>query len=514
MNGTSKGLENLKVGLEKCKQYFLSNVKDLNSSIQIYTHIDADGISSGAILGKALYRESMPFQISILKQLEREEIEKIASRIKERECFIIFSDFGSGQYLELQKLLSNTPRSSPFIILDHHLPQNIPNKEEIELLESARNRTSPWHVNPYFYGINGSIEISGAGMCYYFAKCLNDRNIDLSPIAIVGATGDIQNQGENKTFLGINTNILNDAIDTGYINVVNDLNFSLLKPLNEAIAYSSDFKLPGLSNDINRTLKFLQTTGVLMENPDGDIKRLMDLNKKEKQKISAAIIEYATIKLNIEPSEITQKLIVNKYLLLKEKQYLELYETNLFSYILNSCGRTNNGSLGIALAMGDRNNAYKQAREILKDYRKLLVNGLRWIYEKQKIQKKENIQYFFGEDQIPESVIGVIASMLVFDSVNDINKKMPIFGIAKRDEEEVYKISGRAHESIVNKGVNLSDAIRRALELSNLDVLGGGHPPAAGTKIPIEKVEEFLNNCDKVVKSQIQDGETKNNNGF
>jgi RecJ-like exonuclease len=91
---------------------------------------------------------------------------------------------------------------------------------------------------------------------------------------------------------------------------------------------------------------------------------------------------------------------------------------------------------------------------------------------------------------------------------------MPIFGIAKREEEKVYKISGRAHESIVNMGVNLSDAIRKALELSNLDALGGGHPPAAGTKIPIEKIDEFLNHCDTVIKSQIQTGKVENNNGF
>ena len=100
--------------------------------------------------------------------------------------------------------------------------------------------------------------------------------------------------------------------------------------------------------------------------------------------------------------------------------------------------------------------------------------------------------------------------MLVFDNINDIDKKMPIFGIAKREGEEVYKISGRAHVSIVNKGINLSDAIRKALELSNLDVLGGGHPPAAGTKVPIDKIEDFLSNCDKIVKSQLRE----NNNDF
>jgi len=62
----------------------------------------------------------------------------------------------------------------------------------------------------------------------------------------------------------------------------------------------------------------------------------------------------------------------------------------------------------------------------------------------------------------------------------------------------------------VTKGVNLSEAIRKALELSNLDALGGGHPPAAGTKISVGKIEDFLTNCDKIVKNQLRES----NNDF
>ena len=93
--------------------------------------------------------------------------------------------------------------------------------------------------------------------------------------------------------------------------------------------------------------------------------------------------------------------------------------------------------------------------------------------------------------------------MLIFDSTDRIDKTKPIFGLAKRIDEEVYKISGRAHESIVNKGVNLSEAIREACKLAELDVLGGGHPPAAGTKVPVDKIELFLEKCNKVIKKQL-----------
>ena len=502
MNDITNKLENLKSDIEEAKTYFFNILKNLEGTIHIYTHIDADGISSGAILGKALYRANLPFQITVLRQLEREEIIQI--RENDYNNFIIFSDFGSGQYLELQDKLTNNDHNIHFLILDHHFPQHIANKEDSNSINDVYQKTKPWHLNPYFYGIDGSIEISGAGMSYYFAKCLNENNIDMSPVAIIGAIGDIQNQGLNKSFLGLNSLILEDAKNNGYIEIIDDLNFSSIKPLNEAIAYSSEIKLPGLSNDVNKTLKFLQTLGILMEDSEGNIRTLYDLNNDEKQKLSSGIIEFSTITLDIEPNQIIEKLIVNRYLLKKEINFNKLYDSKEFSNLLNACGRTNNASLGISLAMGDRKNAYEQSQEILKKYKNLLRKSMIWLRKNEKIQQKEYIQYFYGEEQIPENIIGTIASMLVFSKSDVIDLTKPIFGIAIREDEDVYKISGRAHEQIVKKGINLSEAIRETLKLSDLNALGGGHPPAAGTKVPVEKIDIFLDNCNKVIKKQLK----------
>ena len=178
MNELKEKEEKLISDLKKAIEFLHNSLKSLNSSIHIYTHLDADGLASGAILGKCFYRESIPFQISILRQLERENILKISEKDNEFKNFIIFSDFGSGQYLELIKELKE---NIPFIILDHHLPQNIANKDD-PLLQDIYSSTYPWHLNPYFYNINGSVEISGSGMCYFFAKVLNSNNIDLSSI--------------------------------------------------------------------------------------------------------------------------------------------------------------------------------------------------------------------------------------------------------------------------------------------------------------------------------------------
>ncbi|MFW9900058.1 MAG: DHHA1 domain-containing protein [Candidatus Thorarchaeota archaeon] len=505
MNNSKQKIDKFFEALKIVKNNFLKKVKENQTIIHIYTHLDADGLSSGAILGKALFRENLPFQITVLRQLEKEEIEKISNQISEIESFLIFTDFGSGQYIELQKKLILKDNFSSFIILDHHLPQNISSIEDIELIKEIHKKTYQWHVNPYFFGFDGSLEISGAGLSYFFAKCLNGKNIDLSSIAILGAIGDIQNKGPNKSFIGLNSLILEDAKSIGLIEIKIDLNFSSIKPLNEAIAYSKEIDLPGLTGDTNRTLIFLQTLGILMENSDGNIRTLNELNNDEKQKISSGIIEYASIKLDIEPSEIVEKLIINRYLLKSEVIGSELHDAAEFSNLLNACGRTNSASLGIAIAMGDRKIAYQKSQIILSNYKSMLVKSLRWLKDNKKIQHKEYIQFFFGEDIIPEQIVGTISSMLVFENSEEFDKSKPIFGLAIREDENVYKVSGRAHEYIVNKGVNLSHVIREVCKKLNLDVLGGGHPPAAGTKIPIDKAEIFLEECNIVVRNQLKE---------
>jgi RecJ-like exonuclease len=242
-----------------------------------------------------------------------------------------------------------------------------------------------------------------------------------------------------------------------------------------------------------------------MEDNEGNIRNLGDLTKDEKQKISSAIIEYSTLKLGIDPQDIINNLIINRYLLTREKEFNNLYDCKEFSNVLNACGRTNSASLGIAIAMGDRNDAYKKAKQNQKAYKKSIMEALEWLKEKNNLKQKDYIQYFFGKDVITENIVGTVSSMLVFNESEIYDKNKPIIGLAERKEEEVYKISARADTSLVDEGVNLSEVLREACKLSEIDVLGGGHPPAAGTKIPIKKADEFLDKCNLIVKKQLME---------
>ncbi len=496
-------IDQLRIDIDQAKNKFIDVVRKRELSVHIFTHIDADGLSSGAILGKALYRENIPFQITALKQLEKTEIQKIALIEKDVQKYYIFSDFGSGQYLELVKCLSRGDPNPPFIILDHHLPQGVAKKENRSDLKKVYDSTKPWHLNPYFYELDGSNEVSGAGMCYLFAKSLNGKNVDLSPIALIGAIGDIQNQDNKRGFTGINLIIEKDALTANLIEIFNDLNYSSMKPLNEAIGYSTEIQLPGLSGDVNKSLLFLKSLGILIEKPDGTIKNLTELSEEEKKILSSGIIKYSSLKLNENPSEVINKLIIKRYILKQGKKGSYMYDLHDFSILLNACGRTSNASLGITIAMGGSEKLFSQAQEVISNYNKSLVKALEWIQMEDRIKQLNNLQYFLGEEIIPETIVGVISSMLIFDNNNKINKEKPLFGMAKREGEDVYKVSARAHQNIIDKGINLSEVIREASKLSKIDFLGGGHPPAAGTKIPLNSIKKFLENCDKVIELQL-----------
>ena len=78
---------------------FFSEIKKMSTKIKtlqnvvVIHHYDADGLSSGAILIKALEREGKKVSSLCLKQLYKENIDQIKSLGNN----FVFVDFGSGQ---------------------------------------------------------------------------------------------------------------------------------------------------------------------------------------------------------------------------------------------------------------------------------------------------------------------------------------------------------------------------------------------------------------------------------
>ena len=78
--------------------------------IKIYSHIDCDGICSGAILSTILDRQNKDHEIEFVNLDVLDDIELTHE-------LTIFSDLGSGQ-----NITTNVSENQKIIILDHHPP--------------------------------------------------------------------------------------------------------------------------------------------------------------------------------------------------------------------------------------------------------------------------------------------------------------------------------------------------------------------------------------------------------
>ena len=72
--------------------------------------------------------------------------------------------------------------------------------------------------------------------------------------------------------------------------------------------------------------------------------------------------------------------------------------------------------------------------------------------------------------------------------------------IAESENGDI-KVSARSTQELVEKGLDLSRALRKSAE--KLKGVGGGHKIAAGATIPKGKEEEFLESLEKEIKNQL-----------
>lgn len=459
---------------KKLKSWIESGVK-----LRITSHLDADGLSAAGIVGKALAREGANFQIRIIRQLEKEFI----LELKEERCnHLIFTDMGAGQLSLLKEHLND----KEIIILDHHKSVD-PDFENLT------------HLNPHHFGIDGTDHVSGAGVAYFCMKALNPKNIDLAPIAIVGAIGDRQTKGESNSLIGLNQDIVKDGVDSGLLSELKDLKIfgRETRPIHLALKYNTEPFFPGISGNEDGCLRFLISIKIPLKKGT-EFRTISELSNDEKRTLVSELIKNG-ISNGISKEE-AQNIIGITYILLKEKKGTFLRDVNEFSSLLNSCGRQDKSSLGVAICMGDREIALSEAEDNLSLYRRKIAENLSWFEEKKPINERDSIYSFHGGEFIDEKMIGTIASIAASSSLIDGSK--PLVGVAFSDRD-MSKISARGNPKLIKRGLDLGIAIREALEELKIESEGGGHNIAAGARIPTKLEEEFLNVLNEKVKYQL-----------
>lgn len=448
--------------------------------ILVISHLDADGISAAGILGKALLRVGAVFSIRIERWMEERVAEEVALYAGE-DVLPIFTDMGSG-YLDI---LGAKLEKKHIIILDHHQP-------------IGRLRENFLQVNPHLFGIDGSRDISSAGISYLVAKFMDRRNMDLAHLAVVGALGDLQDKYEGKRLGGLNNIIVKDAVDAGLLSVETDL---LLfgretRPIHKALAYLTNPYIPGISGEEDKCLAFLSGLNIELKKND-KWRALRDLTQEEKRRLFSALHDYLISKGF--KSEVAMSLIGAVYTLVKEEPWTPLRDAREFALLLNATGRMNVPGLGVAVCMGDRGRAYEESLKTLDEYRQMVSKYLSWLSENpDRIEEWEHIYVLHGEKEIDEKTISTISTII---STSLPKQDKPLIAYSYMPKERAIKVSARASDSLVKLGVNLGEIVRIAAE--KCCGIGGGHDIAAGAQIPYEQKMQFLQYVNLLVKERL-----------
>jgi RecJ-like exonuclease len=441
-----------------------------SKEVHIVSHIDADGITAGTIAYQTLKRLNKEFSIEFVKQLDSEVLEKLKN---ENHELVWFTDLGSSISLDFPKMNK--------VITDHHA---VPEKSDL-----------PFHLNPHLFGLDGGFEISGAGTTYLVSKAIDKKNVDLSGLAIVGACGDLQDKKFNK-LMGLNREILSDGKKIGVVDSKIDICYfgRETRPVYKMLQYSSDPLIPGLSGREAACISFLQELGIRMK--DGDNwRKWIDLSKAERSIIISGIAQLLLTKGF--GHKLTKRIISEVYILKQEPEGTEIHDAKEFATLLNSTARYGQFEVGLKVCLGDRDEWFKKARNLLQGHRHNLVEGLQFAKE-EGIIKRDHVQFFHAKNGIRDTIVGIVANMLL--NSEETSRDLPLVGFAEKEDGDI-KVSARGTQELVDKGLNLSIAMKNAAAV--FDGVGGGHNIAAGATIPKGKEEEFLDILEEEIKNQI-----------
>ena len=432
----------------------LSHAADIvrgHDFIQIYSHYDADGVSAASIIAQTLLREGKEFRATLFTTLNDYNMDIIRST--KADCIII-TDLGASYIDQLDAMKQD------IVVLDHHT-----------IISEAQRIC---YANPHLYGIDGMTSGCGATMALLFSVTMNERNWDLVKVAFAGIAGDRQHI---NGLSGLNTYLLEQGKKRGF---VEEMPGSLIPAgdLMTQLFLTTDPYIRGVSGNEAGVAKLLDDAGIDRG------KSYMDLTDDERRKLSSLIAVRLTQQGMLEQS--MNEIARNRYYLKglgMDAEYL--------SSVLNSCGRSGFGGMGISAGMGDRK-SIELGANLMKDSDKDLVLNMVEL-DRKGLNQRKHFQWFDSSDS---GFTGMLCGISM-QCIGDPNK--PTIGMNR--SKEPVNLSSRGMWCQLDKGIDLAVAMREACNTVGGD--GGGHRIAAGGSIPSEKVEEFLDVLDGILEKQL-----------
>ncbi len=411
---------------------------DKHNFARIFTHYDADGISSGAIIATALIRKGIDFHISFLSGLNEGV-----------ECdgdLIIFTDMGSGYPDVISSI------DADVIVIDHHYP--------VGKIQPKRDFA---HVNPHLAGLDGSFELSASGTSFVVAEEMGD-NYDLTAISLLGIIGDKQK------IIGGNAEIIRKGIEKGFITEKEGLRMISGK-VRDVLRLSLEPFLDFYSKE-EELEEFLNRIGI-----EGD-KELDELSREEERRLANGIA-LRILKMNAYPG-VFETFMGKKFYLREEL----IKNAVMMSEVVNATGRKSAHSIGFAICMRDER-FLEKGMDLWRDFMEEIHEEI----EKRRNDVKEGecIRYLVMENGSFTSPIASVFSRYLFSD-------KPFIALNIKKDGQV-KVSARSNPMMAER-INLADIMKEAAE--KVGGRGGGHSVAAGANITADKVEEFIKEVDRL----------------
>ncbi|MFL6512619.1 MAG: DHHA1 domain-containing protein [Nitrososphaera sp.] len=451
------------------------------NEVAIVTHLDADGIASGSIMAMALRRMGARCSVRTVQGMSPAVVEMMKADGRD---FYLITDLGGGWSSVLGKVLGNK-----WLIIDHH------ELAEEEIMTDVECRI----LNPWKFGIDGGREVAAGGMAYMVAKALDFKNNDLSPMAIVSAVADRQDQGDKKSLSGLNAEILKTAQTLGHISV--DLDIALsdreTRPVHESLAFTESHYIDGLTWNKEACYLLLKNAGIKLKDNSGRWRVLAEFSYEEKTSVVQAVANFVADSDKRLSEIMIGDLMGYVYTLTREDKRSHLRDAREFSTMLNACGRIGRPGVGVTICMGDRTAALTEGEETINTYKGTLRKYLSKIFsEKWRIADDGTCVFINGDGILDEGMLGAVSTFLS-RSPSFRDRLLFVRTLAMTG---THRFSSRKCMDCKSKA-NLGKLMRVCSNALNGE--GGGHSAAAGCTIPSSKLEDFI----AKIRVEISDGQ-------
>ena len=182
----------------------IAKLRAAGREVTLVHHNDADGLTAGGILETALTRDGFNVERIALERIHPPIVERIHDRAAGHP--VVYTDLAGRAAPVICEL--NRDRSFT-LILDHHPAEESTSKKVLNLSTER-------------FGLSGEDEISAATAATIFATVLDEKNIDLRYLGVIGAIGDSHDRGGK--LIAYNREALLDAVKRGDIKIISKEN--------------------------------------------------------------------------------------------------------------------------------------------------------------------------------------------------------------------------------------------------------------------------------------------------